>query len=311
MSSLVSIHGIFQSLDYMYVLTFLREVELIWMKPWSKMSTLFVMVRYIGLALAILLIGESSISGFWSGNGVLYMSSLTTWPLLRVCQLHDPRIVIMILMVSVMFIQPERIRRILFFLYAIVTVNSIVFGAIWYGPHNGFSVMPIVINAEDGTACQATYAHGTITSAYDGIPKGVFDVLLVALAVYRFIVYSIGMRRITGQHKINEYMILLFKDNVLYFCSMLNKHRNLGLSALTYGTFLSSAPIVYSLFVTVYSNSVPYMLFPRMVLDMRGHRRAASNAFHVNSSDPGSQHLYNHSRLSNGLENDNEEETLG
>ncbi|KAG6380481.1 hypothetical protein JVT61DRAFT_8634 [Boletus reticuloceps] len=142
----------------------------------------------------------------------------------------------MIFRVSVMFTRPKRTRQILFFLYSIVTINTIVFNLIWYGPHSGFSgayfeyaqllcsdfvmpsVRPVVINAEDGTACQATFAHSEIPLAYDSIPKGVFDVLLVALVVYRFIVYSIEMRRITGQQKTNEYMTLLFKDNMLYFC---------------------------------------------------------------------------------------------
>jgi len=33
---------------YDYVLIFSKEVEHIWMKPWSSVSTLFVMVRYLG-----------------------------------------------------------------------------------------------------------------------------------------------------------------------------------------------------------------------------------------------------------------------
>ncbi|KAF8125266.1 hypothetical protein EV363DRAFT_1176251 [Boletus edulis] len=272
------------------------------------MSSLFVVVTC--KICRLLSLESTDIITPGSGDGVSYLSGLvstvvfhiTQWTKLIYIIMLD---VIMIFRVSVMFTQPERIRRILFFLYAIVTVNSIVFSAIWYGPHSGFSVTPVVINAEDGTACQAIYTRNEIPSAYDSIPKGVFDVLLVALVVYRFIVYSIEMRRITGQHKTNEYMTLLFKDNMLYFCL------NLSLSALTSGTFLPSAPIAYGVFVIVYSNSVPYVLFPRMVLSLKGHR-AASSAFYVNSSDPGSQRLHNHFQgLLNGLENDNEEETLG
>ena len=47
--------------------------------------------------------------------------------------------VIMIIRVSVMFNQRKRTSRILFFLYSIVTVNTIVFTAYWYGPQSGTS----------------------------------------------------------------------------------------------------------------------------------------------------------------------------
>ncbi|KAG6380482.1 hypothetical protein JVT61DRAFT_8635 [Boletus reticuloceps] len=131
--------------------------------------------------------------------------------------------------------QPERIRRILFFLYAIVTVNTIVFSAIWYGPHSGLSgthfeytqllcsdfvmpsVKPVVINVEGGTACQAQYAHSQIPSAYDGIPRGLFDILLLGLAIYRFTKHCIETRRMMGRQKVNKYMMLLLEHSVLYF----------------------------------------------------------------------------------------------
>ena len=43
----------------------------------------------------------------------------------------------MIIRVSVMFNQPKRTRNILFFLYTLVSVNSIVFTLIWSGPDSG------------------------------------------------------------------------------------------------------------------------------------------------------------------------------
>ncbi|KAF8431320.1 hypothetical protein L210DRAFT_3633733 [Boletus edulis BED1] len=310
MSSLLSVLETFQSLDYMYAAA--AAVFLPFRVKWSLYGYGAISLFGGNVQDPLKLSLESTdIVTPGSGNGLLYMSGLSRrtvivqiirWTKLIYIIMLD---VIMIFRVSVMFTRPKRTRRILFFLYSIVTINTIVFNVIWYGPHSGFSVRPVVINAEDGTACQAIYAHSSIPSAYDSIPKGIFDILLVALVVYRFIVYSIEMRRITGQHKTNEYMTLLFKDNVLYFCL------NFGLSALTYGTYFPSAPIGYLLFDIVYSNSVPYMLFPRMVLSLKGHR-AASSAFYVNSGDPGSQRLHDHFQgLLNGLENDNEEETLG
>ena len=43
----------------------------------------------------------------------------------------------MILRVAAMFSQPKTIRYTLFFLYSLVTVNSIVFALIWVGPDSG------------------------------------------------------------------------------------------------------------------------------------------------------------------------------
>ncbi|KAF8125281.1 hypothetical protein EV363DRAFT_1351278, partial [Boletus edulis] len=48
--------------------------------------------------------------------------------------------VIMIYRVSVMFGQQQRTKQILMLLYSIVTVNTIVFSIVWYGPHSGLVV---------------------------------------------------------------------------------------------------------------------------------------------------------------------------
>ncbi|KAF8548208.1 hypothetical protein OG21DRAFT_1489594 [Imleria badia] len=38
---------------YDYFLTFSRELEYVWHRPWTWVSTLFVMVRYLGLSWAM------------------------------------------------------------------------------------------------------------------------------------------------------------------------------------------------------------------------------------------------------------------
>ncbi|KAF8431322.1 hypothetical protein L210DRAFT_3560813 [Boletus edulis BED1] len=218
MASLVSLLEIFQLFDYMlvasaaivcydYILTFPRE-----MKPWSRTSTLFVVVMYT--------------------NYLNYS------------------LMIMILRVSVMFTaQPERIRRILFFLYAIVTVNSIVFSAIWYGPHSGFSVMPVVINLEGGTACRA---------------GGLFDILLLALAIYRFTKHC------------NETRDTMGSRSVLYFVL------NFSYEALEVGAYFPSTP-----------GSIPFMIYPRLVLSMRD-QRAMSGGLLIGSEGSGYLPSYGH-----------------
>ncbi|KAF8125255.1 hypothetical protein EV363DRAFT_1532920 [Boletus edulis] len=318
MSSLVSELETFQLVDYMlvaaaaivcydYILIFPREVELIWMKPWSKMSTLFVMVRYIGLALAMILVRQWRFVHVWFGVSMILNSYLqecltvtsdsadrtvvfhiTQWTDLIYIIVAD---VIMILRVSAMFTgaRPERIRRVLFFLYAIVTVNSIVFGAIWYGPSSGFSVKPVVINAEDGTACRATFARSLIPSAYDGIPRGLFDILLLALAIYRFAKHCIETRSMMGKKnlKVNKYMMLLLEHSLLYFVL------NFTNEALEAGTYSPSAPTLYLVLVLFYQGSIPFMIYPRLVLSMRD-QRATSGGLLIGSEGSGYPPSYGH-----------------
>jgi len=42
------------TVTYDYVLTFSREVEYIWCRSWGWVSTIFVLVRYLGLGLSII-----------------------------------------------------------------------------------------------------------------------------------------------------------------------------------------------------------------------------------------------------------------
>ena len=144
-------------------------------------------------------------------------------------------IAIMILRVSVMFNQPKRMQYILFFLYSLVTVNAIIVVFLMAGPHSGMvgacseltcgfvltswrpmesvTSIPII----DITFCNLQYGRSTNIPIYDGIPGALFDVLLMALVIYRFIVHAIETRRMMGRQKINEYMRLLLEHNALYF----------------------------------------------------------------------------------------------
>lgn len=67
------------------------------------------------------------------------------------------------------------------------------------------------------TYCAAPPGRSEIDFIYDGIPRGLFDILLMALAVYRFTIHSIETRRMMGRQKINKYMTLLLEHSVLYF----------------------------------------------------------------------------------------------
>ena len=61
------------------------------------------------------------------------------------------------------------------------------------------------------------FGRSPIASIYDGVPRGLFDILLLVLAIYRFTVHSIETRRMVGKPRINEYMKLLLEHSIIYF----------------------------------------------------------------------------------------------
>jgi len=299
MSAAVAVFESFQSLDYIcvaattavcydYTLTFSREVELIWMKPWSMVSTLFVVARYVGLVLTV-------ISGLGSGYGIFFMSQsacitvaqFLIWAKVVYTVAMDG---IMILRASVMFSQPKRIGCILSFLYSLVTVNTIVFTFLWYGPHSG-----LVVTAErlvDGTYCYTQSGGSEIVSIYDGIPRVLFDILLMVLVIYRFTIHCIETQRMIARRKINKYMRLLLEHSALYFLL------NLAYGGFATGMVLSSSTL-YQMLAFLYISTVPFMIYPRLVLSMKGYR-AASGGLYVGSDGPGYLHSHSHSRRLSG-----------
>ena len=67
------------------------------------------------------------------------------------------------------------------------------------------------------TICLFEYGRSLATAEYGSIPGGLFDILLLALVLYRFAAHAIETRRMIGNTRINEYMMLLMQHNVLYF----------------------------------------------------------------------------------------------
>ena len=78
-------------------------------------------------------------------------------------------------------------------------------------------VISIPLPYGPGTYCAVIFGHSTIPSAYDGIPRALFGILLLVVAIYRFTVHSIETRRMVGKPRTNEYMKLLLEHTVIYF----------------------------------------------------------------------------------------------
>ena len=72
-------------------------------------------------------------------------------------------------------------------------------------------VTPIPLPGGSGTVCNVILGRSTIASIYDGVPRTLFGILLLVLAIYRFAVHTIETRRMVGKPRTNEYMKLLLE----------------------------------------------------------------------------------------------------
>lgn len=90
-------------------------------------------------------------------------------------------------------------------------------------------------------------------------------------------------------------------------------HRNFTYEALATGVLIPSTPVsefaydellgkiptrvqpLYGAIVLVYTSSIPFMIYPRLVLDMRGYR-ATSGSLYIGSEGSGYPRSYGHSK---------------
>ncbi|KAF8838963.1 hypothetical protein BDN67DRAFT_1012677 [Paxillus ammoniavirescens] len=234
------------------------------------MSMLFMVARYLGLALAI---GDGlcvAMIQFLAWGGFIY--ALVTKA-------------IMILRVAVMFDDPKRATYILSFLYLLVVIEVFIVDFLWIGPHSGLIISSVTL--VDDTICSIQLGRSMMFPIYGGIPGALFDLLIMALSLYRFAVHAIETRKMLGGIKINVYMRLLFEHSVLYFVL------NTGARGLADG-MSSSSSTLYLALAGLYCSTVPYVLFPRLVLSFKGHR-SESSSFYVGSGPPRPLDLDSHS----------------
>ncbi|KIJ14062.1 hypothetical protein PAXINDRAFT_100393 [Paxillus involutus ATCC 200175] len=184
--------------------------------------------------------------------------------------------VIMILRVAVMFNDSKRTTYILSFLYLLVVIEAFIIAFLWIGPHSGLIISTVTL--VDDTLCNVQLGQSMMFPVYGGIPGGLFDLLLLALSLYRFAVHAIETRKMLGRTKINVYMRLLFEHSILYFVL------NTAARGLADGMSLSSTTS-YLMLADLYCSTVPYVLFPRLILSFKGHR-SESSSLYVGSDPP-------------------------
>ncbi|KAG2126597.1 hypothetical protein DEU56DRAFT_915984 [Suillus clintonianus] len=255
---------------YDFLLLLGREVELVWKRPWSLMSSLYVVVRYLGLALAI-------IDSFW--GGVVNMTSETCyiierWPLhyvylgLWTLQLLNwgnfvfmiAMEGIMVLRIYAMYSQSKLILGVLLVLFLSVMALTLAIGIKYYGPHSGLILTQF--SALNTNFCLDALGTDPMFFVYASIPSVLFDALLVVLATTRLVKHTIEMNQATGGWRINHSMKMIVRDSVLYFVLNL-AYKVLNLIPL------ANIPVVCTSLAELFCAIEPYVLAPRLVINFR------------------------------------------
>jgi len=248
------------AVTYDYVLTFSREVHYIWHRPWTWVSTMFLLVRYVGLC-GVILIGFDG-STFVSGPviicTVIYIA--ISWEFAIFIAAAD---VVMILRVYAMWNRSNRILSFLLFIYVPQVIITFVFTGIYNNPNTYLSVSTIQV--ADVSICSVSITNLTaqIWHFYASIPRFILIVILFVLAVIPALKESFEMYKATKQWQSNRYLQQLLRDGAFYFL--------LNVLLTTYRILQSQlASTDASLhFLTSISYVILFPMMPRFIISIR------------------------------------------
>ncbi|KAF8549111.1 hypothetical protein OG21DRAFT_629999 [Imleria badia] len=236
---------------YDYIITLPKEMHYIWNRPWTFVSAMFFIVRYVGLAVALIegLYGSTFIPGPTQVSTVLLLASVFAFILfLAAADL------MMILRVYAMYRKSRIVLGLLLVLYA-ATVVLYFISAVHYNNLDNLSMTtPQVL---DMSFCNPTYNNtSSKIGDYKLIPRLTLAALLLTLVVARLCIDSFQTYRMTKQWKTNEYISLLAREGILYFFAHL--FNNIDFGQTMTGNIITTITFI-----------VFFILSPRFIMSIR------------------------------------------
>jgi len=205
---------------YDYVLTLSEEVEHIWMQPWTLVTALFIVVRYVGLYNLIVteLIGSSFLPGPSQLCGIMYITR--QWSFLLFVGAADCA---MILRVWAMYNQSRLVLITLLLFFSVMVILTAVDCIIMTTMtlKNIWMAYVETIQILDTSFCSFqlyspsvdVWAQGLVAT----IPQMVHGALLCTLVIIHFVKQSIQMYRVSLRWELNKYVNLMVKQGIIYF----------------------------------------------------------------------------------------------
>ncbi|KAF8126694.1 hypothetical protein EV363DRAFT_1267891 [Boletus edulis] len=256
---------------YDYILTFSKEIEYVWCKRWTWVSTMFVVVRYIGFCWIILsaLTGSSLLPGPLEVSNAVF--EIVRWAFAVVLSAAD---LVMILRVYAMWGRSRTILYILLLIFVPQIITTFVFDGI-YGAYFSATVVQIY----DFSFCNASYVnaprfHGLSVAA----PRLVLGGTLLMLALFQTLKQSIDLFKATKQWQPNRYMQKLAKDGIFYF--VVNMLYQINDVLNTVGSPTNTAALLLDTFVYI----TFYTLIPRFIISIRElYDQDVRGRFHIDT----------------------------
>ncbi|KAF8122270.1 hypothetical protein EV363DRAFT_1182843 [Boletus edulis] len=201
---------------YDYALTFSRELDYVWCQSWTWVSTMFVVVRYIGLYWIVTFTdGSSFVPGPVEVSKVMYLSY--GWAFVIFMSITD---LLMILRVYAMCNRSRTVRFVLLSIYVIQTITTVTFYGIYHSPNSPFFPAR-VIQVLDFSFCSGSVSFSNTSlqlfGVYFVVPRLALSAILTILAVFQTLKQSFEMYKATRQWRPNRYMQKLVKEGILYF----------------------------------------------------------------------------------------------
>ncbi|KIJ08637.1 hypothetical protein PAXINDRAFT_18243 [Paxillus involutus ATCC 200175] len=278
--------AIMTAVGYDYVLTLPNEIEYVWVgklclsqlpplilpkkRPWSWVSMLFIVVRYVGCSNAMV--------------GAIFSSTFVPWSVMTCVSipwLNDVKSLTLIekvvmewmfpvflgaadlLMILRIFAIYNRSRRILAILLAIYIpqIVLLVVATVIYTAPSYLSVSATELTAVKACveAYSTPYLFQTLFVPYVLVPRLILGALLLIFATTQFVKQSINTYNAIKRWRSNRYMTLFLQEGVLYFIVYLLY--NVASLMCNYG----GGYIV----VSAASGIFPYILVPRFVISVR------------------------------------------
>ncbi|KAF9233812.1 hypothetical protein BU15DRAFT_79735 [Melanogaster broomeanus] len=229
-----------------YILTFSNEVEYVWNRPWTLVSVMYIVLRYLGLLVAMVESFSTAMSLFIIWGGAIFSIVI-----------H----LVFVLRVYAMYNRSRIVLGILLLIYIPTQIIELVLVGIINNPKTYMSITDVeVVNME---SCTNSYNGGTELIISLRVFSTVINGVLCSFAVVQCIRYSLEMHKVLGKWQLNRYMKLLVQESILYFVMVLLL--NIIILIQTLATLSGTVQVVLG----TLSSFPPYVVGPHLILSVR------------------------------------------
>jgi len=242
---------------YDWILMFPREVEYIWRRRWSFMSTFYVIARYLGIALALnFLVFKANVP--MTPSACVAVDRFANFGAFVGQVVGDT---VMAMRVYAMYLGSKIVLAILVVMILTRIGLGLAVVVIILGPQSGISATEHILSGI--YVCDPSVNTTGWLPFRWAILTIVINSLLFLLAVGSFIKHAFDIRRMLHKWKVGDLMGVLVRDSIVYFVLNLVVAILLMISVWVPGNW------TYFGMVAAYTQNEASVLIPRLVISLR------------------------------------------